>query len=609
MIRFLLKPLACLVLFFISCTSLSLAQECGTYTSLTLKAGKNIPFISTLMDNLASKTYSNGDTSQSAIQAYTWTNNEHGVPLFNGRTLLKFDLSKVTIPANAVNVIARLYLYADLNAPDGVAGQPMYGSANACLLQRVTANWDIKHTNYDTVLSVSTTDQKILNQSTSTNQNYVITITDFVNKWISKPDSNYGMLLRMQTENNPYNSMLFKGTTGPDSLKPTIIISYTLPEPNATQAVIYGDLSGKFKSIVMGNSTWFADSTQSSIQAFTWTDNAHGVSQYNGRTLLWYDVSAVPANSIITNAYLYFYANLNAGDGVPGQPTYGTDNAGLLQKVTSRWQYGQTDFNHQPAVTTTAQKTLVQSTSTAQNYVIPITDFVQSWVNKPDSNFGVLLRMRTENNPYNSLLFTSAAAPTKLQSKIIICYKSALPVVLQNFQGSVVNFMANLSWTTYNEVNFAATSVEKSYTGTDFVAIGSVIGKSANAVNDYLFTDASLEAHRNKVYYRLKLVDKDGKYSYSNVLALNYHGTNEALTVSPNPARDYVIVSVFANKEGKTNLRLVDVVGKTVLTQASYLYKGTNKIMINQLDKLQKGLYLVQVVVDGTVQTRKVLVD
>lgn len=607
--RVLLKPFVCLVSFLIYCMAPSFAQECGTSKSISLVAGKNVPFVSSLMDNLGSKTYSSGDTSQTTIQAFTWTNDSHGVPLYNGRTLLKFDLSKIVIPANAVNIKARLYLYADLNAPDGVPSQPMYGSANTCLLQRVTANWDIKYTNYDTALSVSTADQKVLNQSSTTNQNYVITITDFVNKWINKPDSNYGMLLRMQTENNPYNSMLFKGTTGPDSLKPTIVISYTLPDANASQKVIYGDLSSKFRSIVMGNSTWTGDSTRTSIQAFTWTDNSHGVSQYNGRTLLWYDVSSIPANSVITNAYIYFYANLNAGDGVAGQPTYGTDNAGLLQKVISKWQYGQTDFNHQPAVTAVAQKTLLQSTSTAQNYTVPITDFVQSWVNKPDSNFGMLLRMRTENNPYNSLLFTSASAPTNLQSKIVICYKSTLPVVLQNFQGNVANFTANLSWITYNEINFATTSVEKSYTGRDFVAIGSVVGKGANAVNEYSFTDGSLEAHRSKVYYRLKLVDKDGKYIYSNVLVLNYHGIDEVLTVSPNPAKDYIVVSVFANKEGKTTLRLVDVVGKTVLSQAANLYKGANKIMVNQLRRLQKGLYLVQAVVDGTVQTRKVLVD
>src|SRR5207253_233954 len=98
-----------------------------------------------------------------------------------------------------------------------------------------------------------------------------------------------------------------------------------------------------------------------------------------------------------------------------------SNNLAFLQKITAGWKPGTVSWNRPPAVTTATQKLLPQSTSPSQNYVVDVTDFVQSWVNNPASNFGMLLRLQTDKH-FNSLIFFSGQAPTAVQPGLEICY-------------------------------------------------------------------------------------------------------------------------------------------------------------------------------------------
>jgi hypothetical protein len=132
-------------------------------------------------------------------------------------------------------------------------------------------------------------------------------MTTFVQHWVNNPDSNYGVLLRLQTEQH-YNSMIFHSGQGPDSLKPKLEICYTLTTPppppqNCDNGVIIrGDrLSGKFTQLYLDSrGPNISDTTQPELGAAAWTCNAQGTPLCNFRSLLRYDVSDIPANAIIT---------------------------------------------------------------------------------------------------------------------------------------------------------------------------------------------------------------------------------------------------------------------------------------------------------------------
>jgi hypothetical protein len=588
------------------------AQQCDSTFSITLKGNANNPgFITSILANGDATLVPYGDTSKTIVQAFTWTDNEHNNPDFIGRALIKFDLTTATPPPpGAILTGAKLYLYAKTDAGDGVAGQPTYGSANTGLLQMVIQPWDIRNTNYNNTPATNVDDQKILPQSSSTAQNYVVDIKSFITYWMANPDKNYGMLLRMQTESNPYNSLIFEGGTGPSAKRPKIVLTYSMPAEGADQSVITGDFSSKFSLVKIDNYYIIGDSSKKvGLQAYTWTNNEHGIPLYIGRSIIKYDVSSIPANSVVLSAKMYFFADGHAGDGVSGQPTYGDANAGLLQKIVSHWSLKDITYNNQPSVTTDNEKTLAQSTNTAQNYTVNVTDFVQDWINRPDSNYGVLLRMKQEKNPYNSLLFTSSNAASNIRPKLVICYKMTLPLSMSGFQGLIQNLAATLNWATYNEVNFSHTSVEKSYDGVAFTAVGSVPAKGLASINSYQFIDYDLAAHSNKVYYRLKLVDNDGKYSFSKILLLNYQYGKNDVNVFPNPAKSYAQVNFISQKEGKTFISVINILGKTVVTQPVMLNRGSNHVIVGGLDKLSKGVYIVQVTVNESKVTRKIIIE
>ena len=86
------------------------------------------------------------------------------------------------------------------------------------------------------------------------------------------------------------------------------------------------------------------------------------------------------------------------------------------------WKMMGTGWKNQPAVTTQRQKVLPKSTSNAQNYVIDVTDFVQTWINIPSQNYGMVIRMQTEEY-YNSMVFNSGQGPRALQPRLEITYE------------------------------------------------------------------------------------------------------------------------------------------------------------------------------------------
>ena len=363
------------------------------------------------------------DTSQPEMGAAAWTCSSGGYPTCNFRSAFRYDVSSV--PANAVITSAKLTVYAKTNNINGYTGTPTYGSSNTTLLQKITSNWTVGGTGWANQPPATTTNQKTLAQSTSTAQNYVIDVTDFVQGWVNAPSSNYGMLMRLQTESS-YNSMIFNSGQATDStLRPKLEICYTIPTTCTNSLIIKGNpTSGKFQQALMGTMNPIAsDTSQPEIVAAAWTCSSGGFPNCDFRSMLRYDVSAVPANAVVASAKLYLYAKTNAINGNYGNPTFGTANTALLQKATSTWNNVTIGWNTQPTVSTATQKILAQSTSTQQNYVVDVTDFVQSWVNKPDSNYGMLLRLQAESY-YNSMIFNSGQAIDSLRPRLEICYST-----------------------------------------------------------------------------------------------------------------------------------------------------------------------------------------
>ena len=149
------------------------------------------------------------------------------------RGLFKFNLSG--IPANATVTSAYLKVYADLlwyQYP--TTGGPQ----NSGTLCRVTSSWNEMTVTWATQPSTTALNQVTIPGSTSTAQDYTLTVTNLVQDMLS--NGNNGFMLKMDDEVNYYKSLMFASSDNADALKcPQLEVNYTTG-PTATGLMSYG---------------------------------------------------------------------------------------------------------------------------------------------------------------------------------------------------------------------------------------------------------------------------------------------------------------------------------------------------------------------------------
>lgn len=168
---------------------------------------------------------------------------------------------------------------------------------------------------------------------------------------------------------------------------------------------------------------------------------------------------------------------------------------------------------------------------------------------------------------------------------------SLLPVTLVSFTGSLSNSTATLKWQVESESQMKSYDVEKSHNGTDFTFIYSIAAKN-NGQSHYSFDDNGIS--NPVIYYRLKIVDKDGKYRYSNVIRLNNNGQNSGLELYPNPAKNNLNVNFHSGTSSAGSLKILSYNGSPVYTKDVLVTKGNNNISITSIENLPAGTYILE---------------
>lgn len=181
-----------------------------------------------------------------------------------------------------------------------------------------------------------------------------------------------------------------------------------------------------------------------------------------------------------------------------------------------------------------------------------------------------------------------------------------LPIVLTGFSAVLNNGEVDLSWSSQLEINADHYSVERS---TDAGAHWSVIGTVAahgnsSTILNYSFTDSKPATGTSQ--YRLQLVDLDAKYAYSEVKSVR-NGLVTSVSVYPNPAHDYVNVTLAAAASNGTVVRLMNQSGQ--LLQEKSVTGAAGSTIALSVSSYPQGNYLVVVVgADGSKQVSKLMI-
>jgi hypothetical protein len=167
-----------------------------------------------------------------------------------------------------------------------------------------------------------------------------------------------------------------------------------------------------------------------------------------------------------------------------------------------------------------------------------------------------------------------------------------LPVELTQFKAQQKNNANYLTWQTASEKSNNHFDIERSAIGQeDWVKIGTVKGNgNSQIIRDYTFTD---NTPLSISYYRLKQVDNDGSFDYSNVVNVtNKSGKFKIDVLLPNPTKDNLTIQFESNKNEAVNLTVLDMTGRVVLTQNASATEGGNLLNVNTAS-LSNGIYMV----------------
>ena len=179
---------------------------------------------------------------------------------------------------------------------------------------------------------------------------------------------------------------------------------------------------------------------------------------------------------------------------------------------------------------------------------------------------------------------------------------AALPVDILFFKGFLKGSAIRLEWETANAQNLLQYEVERSVNGKDFSRIGIV--KATNATL-YNYSDDVNQLSGRRLYYRLKKVDNDGRFKYSEVFTTHVP-LNLQFTVYPNPVVDEFAKVQFTKPTVRNaSLLVTDMAGRT--HQQIPVAAGTINIIVN-LKNVPAGMYIIKLVQDGNTVMQKIQV-
>lgn len=167
-----------------------------------------------------------------------------------------------------------------------------------------------------------------------------------------------------------------------------------------------------------------------------------------------------------------------------------------------------------------------------------------------------------------------------------------LPLSLKKFTAQLQNSSGLLQWQTTNELSTNNFIIEKSLDGRSFSTLDSVIAKNTVGNISYKYLDNHLQNGIN--YYRLKMVDKDGKFIYSDVATIKVKVESSAVNLFPMPTHNLLNLSFTSAIAGKYTIRITDIAGKVFEQINGQAINGNNKVSIN-LHQYLAGTYLLNI--------------
>ncbi|HEV8081725.1 MAG TPA: choice-of-anchor J domain-containing protein [Chitinophagaceae bacterium] len=226
-----------------------------------------------------------------------------------------------------------------------------------------------------------------------------------------------------------------------------------------------------------------------------------------------------------------------------------------------------------------------------KTYIVKRSDQSGLWIAYPTTRVGNIL---------------TATGFSKFSDFGIATYLSTLPLSLITFNGRIKEEKINLSWQTTNQTNITGFDIER-MTGSNWIKIGSIQSSgNASGTNNYSFSDNIPAMGIN--YYRLKIIDVDGKYTYSQIVNFEFKLNKPVVYQNvPNPFTASTIIRYDLVERSPVKIVVYNVDGIQIKVLVNELKDaGSYQVKWNAAN-LPAGNYYYKVIIANGVITKKML--
>jgi hypothetical protein len=352
----------------------------------------------------------------------------------------------------------------------------------------------------------------------------------------------------------------------------TILLLYT-------SLLFATNVNGRFDVIGINGSTF---SVKVQISTNTGTDDMGGAT-----IPISYNQSVLSMPSVLVNGVHYIYHNFSGGNYSPATVTRNIWNG-----VYQIWLNIDLPFYHSDSGTVVA--------------------LMPSWTDVVTLNFtianptGQATLTWLTTSPFWGIYDGNNTTMWNIGSFNNLEY--ALPVELSSFTGQQLGNDVELLWTTETEVNNFGFDIERKTNNSNWQKIGFMSGAgNSNSPKHYQFIDNNVSGG-SKFNYRLKQIDTDGNYEYSDIIEIVIIPTQFILYQNyPNPFNPLTTIKYEIPVGGNVKLSLYDISGMEVMSLIN-TYQDVG-IYSYKLDasKLSSGVYFYKFVINNFVQVKKLL--
>jgi|GEM_PF-6479549 len=205
---------------------------------------------------------------------------------------------------------------------------------------------------------------------------------------------------------------------------------------------------------------------------------------------------------------------------------------------------------------------------------------------------------------------TNTLSASNINSRIEIILDTTcattLPVNFISFHASRLGSLVLVEWTTTDEKDIDYFEIERGSNLYDFVSIGKLDPQTnSHSFSKYLFED--IHPLFTIAYYRIKEVDKSGKYTYSDIRVVNAAAnTSNAYRIYPNPGNGKITIEYFDRQNEQWNVRLFNIKGQELFMQSE---EFSDNQQFLDFSNCAPGIYYLQLFSGHEMRTEKLIIQ